>query len=125
MDDPLAMYKAFIDGLVQRSTSAEGVRMKERILYEIPPVETQERDARRGYTEAVAAYRRFSEYNKLLAKLSDEERSIIADLLQREKEAGMAEVLAFLADGQYQLVPSGSVLPFEPFDTSYHYDFVA
>ena len=99
--------------------------MREKIRYGIPSPEIQERDRRRGYTENGATYERFKEYNALLERLSDEDRALIADLLQSEKEAGMGAVLAFLADGQYQLVHDGVTLPFEPFATPYHYDFTA
>lgn len=125
MEDHLTLYKSFIDGLLQRLPSAEAGRMREKMLYEVPSPEIQERDRRRGYTEAVATYEQFRQYNALIERLSNEDRAMIADLLQSEKVAGMGEVLAFLADGKYQLVQEGSTLPFEPFDTPYHYDFTA
>lgn len=125
MGDPLKLYKDFIDGLLTRLSSGEAVRMDSRILHDIPPLEVQERDRRRGYAEAVAAYERFTKYNELLMRLTDSDRAMIAELLQGEKEAGMAEMLAFLADGRYQLIWNGTELPFEPFDTPYHYDFAA
>ena len=125
MSDPLALYKKFIDGLLQRLPSAEAARMRKKILYGIPSSEIQQRDQRRGYTESVATYERFKQYNAFLERLSDEDRAMTADLLQGEKEAGMAEVLALLADGQYRLVQDNTTLPFEPFDTPYYYDFTA
>jgi len=99
--------------------------MREKMRYEIPSPEIQKRDQRRGYSEAAATYERFKQYNELLERLSDEDRAMIADLLQSEKEAGMGAVLAFLADGQYRLVQHETTLSFEPFDTPYHYDFAA
>ncbi len=125
MEDPLTLYKNFIDGLLQRLPSAGAGRMRKKMLYEVPSPEIQERDRRREYTEGVATYEWFKQYNALLERLSDEDRSMIADLLQGEKEAGMGEVLVFLADGGYQLIQDGSTLPYEPFDTPYHYDFTA
>lgn len=125
MSSPLALYKRFVDGLLQRLPSAEASRMRAKMRYEVPSSEIQERDQRRGYTENGATYARFEQYNALLERLSDEDRALIADLLQSEKEAGMGAVLAFLADSQYRLLQDGTTLPFEPFDTPYHYDFTA
>lgn len=125
MADLLARYKAFIDELVRRASSVEARRMRERLLYELPSEAEREKDRRRGDTEALALYERLAQYNTFLESLSDDQRQVIASLLDSEKQAGMAEVLAVLTDGEYILSREDEALPFEPFYTSSYYDFDA
>ena len=106
MRNSLKEYEYFIDGLVKRRNSVEARSVKKGVWHEEPPPDQ-------------------AKYNSLLSDLSQEQRDLIADLLQQAREGGMHDFLVFLTDKKYQLSRNGIKLAWEPFGTPAFYDFVA
>jgi hypothetical protein len=123
--DNLRHYKRFIDGLVARLESVAARRIQQQWHYEIPSPEEQAKDRRTGNAPSPEMYQRFERYNQFDESLTKEQREMVAELLQGEKQAGMQEVLSYLTDNLCIVVVDGDALPFEPFDTPYHYDLDA
>lgn len=109
MATPLSEYKKFITDLVKRQPSVIARAIRENgHLY---PLE------------------RNQELNHLLAQLSSEQREIIAQLVQRSRDGGIHDTLAYLADeinlGGLRLSRNGMELAIEPYGTEMYFDWLA
>ena len=107
-DQSLIAYKRFIDALVEfvkrQSVAARRIRLGEKIFH--------------GYTE------HDTKYNQFVRDLSPEQRELVADLVQEERQGIIGDILAFLTWEKYQLSKNGTELAFEPFATENYYDMV-
>lgn len=105
----LNKYKSFIDGLVSRRSSA----LAKRIQNGHVPIE-----AENGH-----------KINQLLAKLTNEEREVVASMIQRGKDDGIHTVLSYLSEEMLirglELVQDGVMLPKDPFETEIFFDWIA
>jgi hypothetical protein len=106
MRTPLEEYKSLIDGLVgvRQGVLAAWVRQRK-----FPAVEEN------------------AAISELCARLSDADREAIALFVQRARESGIHDTLAFLHDriqiDGLRFVKGGAELPVEPFDTQLYYDW--
>ncbi len=106
MSTPLEEYKALIDGLVgvREGVLADWVRRRK-----FPTVEEN------------------AAISELCARLSDGDRETIARFIQRAREGGIHDTLAFFHDriqiDGLRFVRRGAELPVEPFDTQLYYDW--
>jgi uncharacterized protein DUF6547 len=109
MDQGLAAYKAFIDGLVeeakQECPDAGGLRRRQP-LYPVPS-EVERR------------------YNDLADNLTSEQREFVAHLVQKQWAAATHAILAYITWNGYRLFQDGVELPKEPFGTDNFWDFMA
>ena len=65
--------------------------------------------------------------NELVDSLDEQQKEVLAELLNSTYDSGIHDVLAYLneeAEEGLRLTSSGKDFPFEPFDTGMHYDFV-
>ena len=109
MANGLAGYKAYIDGLVRlvEAPSSIAARLRQgNKLYETSRAEEVK-------------------YNHLATQLSAEQRELMADLIQRERQAVIGDVLDFLAWKPFGVTWEGVPLPTEPFETEIQHDFIA
>jgi hypothetical protein len=109
MADGLAGYKAYIDGLVRLVEVHAHIAARLRqgnTLYEAHQVEEMR-------------------YNHLATQLSAAQRELVADLIQRERQAANGDVLDFLAWKPFGVTWEGVALPSEPFETEMQHDFIA
>ena len=108
MDTALKLYKSFIDDLAsgQMQNSVGVKRVREKLLW--PDTASDE----------------LTRQNKIIESLNDEERSIIADMLQEERDSGIHDVLVYLEDQMclngLRIVINGVELPVDPFWDMYH-----
>ena len=67
------------------------------------------------------------EVNEVLGALTDQQRNVLAQLLQRSRDGGIHDVLAYLNEAigrkDLRLVTPRGELPVEPFGTELHYDW--
>ncbi len=109
MVNGLTGYKAYVDGLVRLvhapSYVATRLRRGEK-LYQAPCAEDVT-------------------YNHLAAQLSVKQRALVADLIQRERQAAIGDVLDFLAGKPFAVTWEGQALAVEPFETEVQHDFIA
>lgn len=106
MSKELELYEAFIDGLVNRK---DGVEARWIIEKGYPQVEEN---------KAI---------NDFLTTLTDEQKELLARMVQDAREGGIHDTLAYMnemmdCDGLV-LSQEGEVYPYDEFD-SMHYDFV-
>ena len=106
MNKGLDYYKGFIDGLVKRK---DGVDSR-RILGKGYP-QTEENKA----------------LNELLSSLTPEQKSVLARTVQKARDGGIHDTLAYMdemmdCDGLV-MSQNGEVLPYDTFE-SMHYDFI-
>ena len=106
MNTSLELYKAFIDGLVK---IREGVLAKWTRSNNWPAVEKNQ------------------EITALLSSLSQEQREIIAGMMEHARDGGIHDTRVFLNDqgciNRLQLIQDGIELPSAPFDTTLYYDW--
>lgn len=109
MSTPLSEYKKFITDLVQRQPSVTASVV--RLLGHLNPPERNER------------------VNRLLAQLSTEQKEVIAQMLQHERDGGIHDTLAYLTDeiniNGLRLVKNGVELAVEPYGTEMYFDWIA
>ena len=106
MSAALSEYKTFIDGLVElaRRQGASQVRLRDGMsFYPNPSREDQK-------------------YNDFVTSLNQEQRELLAELLRREREVGIFDMLAFMYWKEYRLSRDGVELPVDPFDAESYYD---
>ncbi|HEV2461004.1 MAG TPA: DUF6547 family protein [Ktedonobacterales bacterium] len=105
----LAGYKAYIDALVRlvRAPSYLATRL------------------RRGEQLYPAPRAQDVTYNHVTAHLSAEQRALVADLIQRERQAAIGDVLDVLAGKPFGVTWDGQALAVEPFATEVQHDFIA
>ncbi len=106
MTDSPEQYKQFIDGLAKRRNAVEAQRIREGVWHREPPPDQVK-------------------YNELLAGLSQDERELVAQLVQAARDGGMHDVLAFMTEGGYRLSQNGAELAWEPFGTEMYFDLGA
>jgi hypothetical protein len=64
--------------------------------------------------------------NALLATLTDEQREVVAGMVQQTKVGGIHDaVREVLDEGGYQISKDGTELPFQPFGTESYFDYIA
>lgn len=111
MSDGTTEYKTFMDGLVEivQAPSVAATRL------------------RRGtalFTPVVAEDKWREKYNRLASELTQEQRELVADLIQEERQPAVADVLSFMTWKKYRLVRGGVELADEPFGTESNYDLI-
>lgn len=108
MEKPISIYKEFIDGLVDISPSAEANRVRENAFLK---------------TE------KFQNVNKLLDKLTVEEKELLGVFFQEVREGGIHDTLVYLQDKINSeglvLVQNEVKLANEPYGTEMYYDWVS
>lgn len=101
-------YKGFVDALVKLKSSAYAHWM------------------RRGYWPKTSEN---ESINKLVSRLSAEDRELLASAIESARTSGIHDVLAYLQEQmdrkRLKIVIAGSELPNSPFGTELHYDFVS
>ena len=107
MSKELELYKAFIDGLVERKDSMTALQVKAGGF-----PKTEDNKAK----------------NELLAALTPEQKGVLAEMLQDEHIAGIHDTLAYInemmdLDG-LELYQDGESYPNDYFE-SLHYDFIS
>ncbi len=106
MADSLQEYKVFIDGLVKLRGSVLARRFREGVWHcEQPPDQVK--------------------YNELLATLSQQQRDLIADILDNERSGSIHDVLVFITDRKYRVFKDETMLAVEPFGMESFFDYVA
>lgn len=101
----LDLYKALIDALVAVSPDAAATWVRNGSYPDVPDNE---------------------DINALLAPLTDEQRQIIARMIQEAKVGGIHDaVVVLLDDGGYRVSRDGIELPYQPFGTESHFDYIA
>jgi len=107
MSSPLNEYKRFIDDLVKIRTS---------IL------------ARQVMDEGLPALPVNKEINQLLSQLSLEQRETLAKIIQKERDGGIHDTLAYMSDAinlnGLRLSRNGTEIAIEPYGTEMYYDWV-
>lgn len=104
----LEAYKSFVDSMValEKGTIAHWVREKG-----FP--ETPEKESR----------------NALLAKLSSEDKEVLASIVEESRSSGIHDVFVFLneqmSEDSLHILVDGESLPIEPFGTELFFDWVA
>lgn len=104
--DGLELYKSFIDGLVSKK---DGV-YKKWITEKGYPQTDDNKDI-----------------NNLLGSLSEEQKTVLANIVCEARRSGMHDTLAYMnefmdCDG-LKISQNGEVFPYDEFD-SMHYDFI-
>ena len=107
MGKGLELYKSFIDGLVEQKDSVDS----RRILGNGFP-DTEENKP----------------YNELINSLTSEQKEVLAQLVQKSREGGIHDTLAYMnemmdCDGLV-LSQDGETFIYDEFD-SMHYDFIS
>lgn len=107
MNKGLELYKAFIDGLVERKESVTARWVRDDAF---PQIEENKRK------------------NTFITALTPEQRELLADMLQEEKITGIHDTLAYInemmdLDG-LELRQDGETYPNDYFE-SLHYDFIS
>jgi hypothetical protein len=101
----LDRYKELIDALVAASQAADATWAKNGSYLDIPDNK---------------------DINALLASLTTEQRAIIARMIQQAKVGGIHDaVVELLDDGGYRVSQDGVELPYQPFGTESHFDYIA
>lgn len=107
MNKRLELYKAFIDGLVERKNSVTARLIKGDGFPQIDDNKTK---------------------NELLAALTSEQREVLAEILQKEYIAGIHDTLAYINEMMdlegLELQQDGEAYPNDYFE-SLHYDFIS
>jgi hypothetical protein len=107
MDAPLNLYKSLVDGL---ATLHKGVH---RAWIE------------RGWPDVSDA----SSVRQLLAKLTPDEKKLLADLLESARDGGVHDTLVYLNDRMaingLRFTQEGIELAHQPFDTELYYDWTS
>ncbi|WP_304173043.1 DUF6547 family protein [Pseudobutyrivibrio ruminis] len=107
MNKGLDLYKAFIDGLVERKDGA----LEKWIMGSGYPNTDENKDI-----------------NELLGSLSDEQKSIIAKMVSDARIGGIHDTLAYLNEkmdcDDLALIQDGEAFPYDHF-FSMNYDFIA
>lgn len=107
MDKGLELYKAFIDGLVERKNSVTARWVKGDGF---PPIDDNKTK------------------NELVAVLTSEQREVLAEILQEEYIAGIHDTLAYINEMMdlqgLELQQDGEAYPNDYFE-SLHYDFIS
>lgn len=106
MSNGLDLYKAFIDGLVKKKNCIQSKWITEK-----------------GYPDIADN----KEINNLLSSLTDEQKSVLACMVQKARLSGIHDTLAYMnemmdCDG-LELSQNGEKYPYDEFD-SMHYDFI-
>jgi len=108
MTNPLSEYKKFITDLVRRQPS-----IRARVIRQQGHLNPSERN---------------EEINCLLAQLSAGQKETVAQLLQRERDGGIHDTLAYLTDeinlNSLRLVRDGVELAVEPYGTEMYFDWI-
>jgi hypothetical protein len=111
MDRALLLYRQLVDSLVELRPAVAANRARSGVWHREPPDAQQER------------------FNQLLASLSEEQCTSLAEMLQIVRDGGIHDTLAFLNDHinlrDLRLVYPDSQLPVEPYGTEMHYDWTA
>jgi hypothetical protein len=107
MDDPLQLYKKFIDGLVKIREGVLGRWITERGWPDLPENK---------------------KINVLLKLLTNEQKQIVADIAREARDGGIHDTLVYLEDeinlNGMRLMQHGMEFPVDPFDTEIYYDWV-
>ena len=107
MSKELELYKAFIDGLVERKDSMTALWVKGDGF-----PKTEDNKAK----------------NELLAALTPEQKGVLAEMLQDEHIAGIHDTLAYINEMMdlegLELHQNGEAYPNDHFE-SLHYDFIS
>ena len=107
MSKELELYKAFIDGLVERKDSITALQVK---AGGFPKTEDNKSK------------------NELLAALTPEQKSVLAEILQDEHIAGIHDTLAYINEMMdlegLEFHQDGESYPNDYFE-SLHYDFIS
>ena len=64
-------------------------------------------------------------YNQMLARLSSEDRELLAEMLDHARSGGVHDTLVLLDEGKYRLWRGELELPFQPYGSQMFFDFVA
>lgn len=64
-------------------------------------------------------------YNRLLNSLTEEQRSILAELFREERTAGIHDLLVYLEERELTIQGAGGSFCGSPFGTGMHFDYVA
>ena len=106
MNKSLQEYQAFIDDLVKRAPSV----MARAVLAK----KWSEQDAR---------------MRSVIQNLDDTQREVFAELIQRSRESGIHDTLAYLTDEinlqEMTISRHGTVLAVEPYGSEMYYDWVS
>lgn len=109
--DGLKWYKAFIDGLVNRRDDVVARRVRQKNPWLPTASETLTRQ------------------NPIIESLNDEDRDVIADMLQHAREGGIHDTLVHFSEAIHfdglRLVVDGTPLPVESFGTELFWDWTA
>ena len=101
----LDQYKALLDALVATSPAPDATWVRNGSYPDIPDNQ---------------------DINALLASLTVAQRDIVARMMQEAKVGGIHDaVVALLDDGGYRLSRDGVELPYQPFGTESHFDYIA
>jgi uncharacterized protein DUF6547 len=101
----LDQYKALLDALVATSPAPDATWVRNGSYPDIPDNQ---------------------DINALLASLTVAQRDIVARMIQEAKVGGVHDaVVALLDDGGYRLSRDGVELPYQPFGTESHFDYIA
>ena len=101
----LDQYKALLDALVATSPAPDAIWVRNGSYPDIPDNQ---------------------DINALLASLTVAQRDIVARMMQEAKVGGIHDaVVALLDDGGYRLSRDGVELPYQPFGTESHFDYIA
>ena len=111
MDVAFDLYKNFIDGLVEQRDCIYARKIREQRLW----------------PKTAADY--LVRQNKVISSLSEEDREIIADMLQGARDSGVHDTLVYLNEemtfNEMRIVVGSTELPFEPYGTEMFYDWIA
>jgi hypothetical protein len=106
---PLVVYKEFVDALVARAPGVERAKVCK--------------------SRTFGPESKFADANRLVARLTDADREILAHMLEHARASAMHDALFVLHEfqerGRLQLVADGSAVPPEPFGTEPYFDFTA
>ena len=106
MKPSLQLYKQTVDGLAQLHKGVHRLWVKERGWPDLPE------------NKAI---------NEFLSRLGDDEKDILADLLERARDGGIHDTLVYLNDRMaidgMRLVQDGVEMAHQPFDTELYYDW--
>ena len=103
MSAELESYKTFIDDVVDIKESVKSTWVLKGAYPDVPDNKKR---------------------NKILATLSEEQRTELATIVQESNESGIHDLLVLLNDNAV-IEYRGVKLPKEPFDTELNFDFIA
>ena len=110
MDNALKLYKKFIDDLVERRDDVVARRVRDKLLW------------------PTTAAKNLVQQNKIIESLNEDDRKIVAEMLQEARDSGIHDTLVYLNEqmllNEMRIVINGTELPVEPFDSMF-YDWVA